>query len=377
MKINLSNFETSDVSLFDVSIVQRDVGGGKTEKEDIDCLEEYPTAKSLIISGLNQECFEYLIKHYGSQFEAISFWKNKSVSDLSPLEDLTNVKFIHFFFNQKATDLWNMERNEKLSGLSIYDFSKLHSVVKVATAPYLNYFSIGNRVWPKMEIESLKPLIHSQITHFGWWGAKILDNDYLCLADSRIKKLDMFIRHFTIDELARLVANIPDLTGEITKPYKECSIIESGEKTTYYLLCKGKRKLIKGKDDDKLKKYLEDYNSLVEKYKIEIVAKENSGLAYDIYSFGISKIFVRVKNNERRVRLENAIIQGKITMDEILNEAEKDVKSGKAMYDVYQDGGTRIYVYEDYTIIKANRLDGNKNVYIVPKDVFWGDFPTE
>ncbi len=163
MKINLSNFETSDVSLFDVSIVQRDVGGGKTEKEDIDCLEEYPTAKSLIISGLNQECFEYLIKHYGSQFEAISFWKNKSVSDLSPLEDLTNVKFIHFFFNQKATDLWNMERNEKLSGLSIYDFSKLHSVVKVATAPYLNYFSIGNRVWPKMEIESLKPLIHSQI----------------------------------------------------------------------------------------------------------------------------------------------------------------------------------------------------------------------
>ena len=25
----------------------------------------------------------------------------------------------------------------------------------------------------------------------------------------------------------------------------------------------------KGKDDDKLKKYLEDYNSLVEKYKIE------------------------------------------------------------------------------------------------------------
>ena len=68
MKINLSNFETSDVSLFDVSIVQRDVGGGKTEKEDIDCLEEYPTAKSLIISGLNQECFEYLIKHYGNEW---------------------------------------------------------------------------------------------------------------------------------------------------------------------------------------------------------------------------------------------------------------------------------------------------------------------
>lgn len=109
----------------------------------------------------------------------------------------------------------------------------------------------------------------------------------------------------------------------------------------------------------------------------KVVTKEKSGLDYDIYSFGISKIFVRVKNNEKRIRLENAILQGKITMDEILNEAENDVKNGKAMYDVYQDGGTRIYVYEDYTIIKANRLDGNKNMYIVPKDVFWGDFPTE
>ena len=34
----------------------------------------------------------------------------------------------------------------------------------------------------------------------------------------------------------------------------------------------------------------------------KIVAKENSGLAYDIYSFGISKIFVRGKNNERNTK---------------------------------------------------------------------------
>lgn len=269
MKINLSNFETSDTSLFDVSIVQKDIGGGETKKEDIDSLAEYPAARSLIISGLNQECFEYLISHYGSQFEAISFWKNKLVSDFSPLEDLMNIKYIYFFFNQRATNLWNMKNNKELIGLSLFDFSKLHSIEEVATAPHLDYFSIGNRVWPTMKIESLKPLTHSQITHFGWWGEKILDNDYLCLADSRIKRLDMSIAHFKIDELARLVANIPDLTGKITEPYKEFAVIENGKKTTYYLLCKGKRKLIKGKDDDKLKKYLEDYNCLVEKYKME------------------------------------------------------------------------------------------------------------
>lgn len=273
MKVNLSNFEESNTSLFDVSIVQREIDGGKTEKEDIDGLAEYPKAKSLMISGLNQESFEYLIERYGNQFEAISFWKNKSVSDLSPLGDLSNLKYLHFFFNQKAANLWNMERNENLRGLSIYDFSKLHSIEEVVTAPHLNYFSIGNRVWSKMEIESLKPLVRSQILHFAWWGENIGDNDYLCLADSHIKRLDMSITRFRIDELARLVAGIPDLKGQITKPYKECSIIKNGEKTTYYLLCKGKRRLIKGKDDDKLKKYLEDYDRFVEKYKNEAVSR--------------------------------------------------------------------------------------------------------
>lgn len=269
MKINQSNFESSDASLFDVSIVQKDIGGGKTTKEDIDRLAEYPTAKSLKISGLNQESFEYLIERYGSQFEAISFWKNKLISDLSPLKDLVNIKYIHYFFNQKSTDLWNMENNKELNGLSIYDFSKLHSIEKVTTAPHLKYFSIGNCVWSKMEIESLKPLTRSQVTHFKWWGKKVLDHDYLCLADSHIKRLDVLITDFRMEELAQLIASIPGLTGKITKPYKEFTVIENGEKTTYYLLCKGKRNLTKGKDDDKLKKYLENFNRLVEKYKME------------------------------------------------------------------------------------------------------------
>ena len=90
MKVNLSNFETADRTLFDVSIIQNEIGGGTTEKERLERIEEFPDAKSLIVSGLNQESFEYLIKRFGNQFEAISFWKNKLISDLSPLSDLSN-----------------------------------------------------------------------------------------------------------------------------------------------------------------------------------------------------------------------------------------------------------------------------------------------
>ena len=96
-----------------------DVGGGTTTKEQIDIVQEYSNAKSLIILGLNQESFEYLIQNYGNQFKAISFWKNKRINDLSP-----------------------------------------YAIIE--------YFSLGNKVWAKMDIESLKPLIQSNVSHFAW-----------------------------------------------------------------------------------------------------------------------------------------------------------------------------------------------------------------
>ena len=101
MKVNLSNFESFKDNLFDLSIVQKDVGGGITSIEEIDIIREYPNAKSLIISGLKQETFEYLIQNYGNQFKAISFWKNKLVTDLSPLGNLKGLEYLHYFWNQR------------------------------------------------------------------------------------------------------------------------------------------------------------------------------------------------------------------------------------------------------------------------------------
>lgn len=104
---------------------------------------------------------------------------------------------------------------------------------------------------------------------FAWDGYKVLDDDYMCLAKSNIKELDMSICRFKMDELARLIASIPDLKGAITQPYKVGSIVWEDKEETYYYLCKGKRSLKKGKDDEKLEKYLADFACLVEKYRAE------------------------------------------------------------------------------------------------------------
>lgn len=270
MKINIDNFECHHDELHDLTIVpiNNDVGGGEITKDEIDIIKEYPDAKSLKISGLNQETFEYLIDNYGTQFEAITFFKNKLVSDLSMLGTLSQLKYVYYFFNQRVTKLWDMSNNTNLIGLAIDDFSKLRTIDEVASAPNLKKFEIGNAIWSKTTIESIKPLMNSTITHFAWWGEKVEDNDFLCLADSKVCELDLNISRFKMEDLAKLVANIPNLRGKATKPYRESSIVDvDGTKTTYYFLCKGKKALIKGEDDAKLEKYLSDFEQIVAQYR--------------------------------------------------------------------------------------------------------------
>ena len=265
--IDINNFTSSRFDNFDINLVQKEVGGGVVTVTQIDkSIKENPNAKSIVISGLKQDTFDYFVHKYGRQFEAISFWKNKLVSDLSSLESLDTVKYINYFFNQKATSLWNMKGNKNLIGLCISDFSKLHDINEVETAPVLEFFSIGDAVWANTEIESLKPITRSVVTHFECY-AGILDNDYKCLANGNLLELDMNPTQFTMEELAEFLSLFPvSLKGTVTKPYVEKGITDvDGNYTKYYFLCKNKKRCIEGKDDERFARYLKEFDELLNK----------------------------------------------------------------------------------------------------------------
>lgn len=267
--ITLENFYRGTPELYDIDLLQMEVGGGETTYEEIESIAQFPNAKSIIISGLRQETFEYFIDNFGDQFEAISFWKNKAVKDLSSLAKLENIKYISYFYNQKASDLWDMSGNKQLTGLSIMDFSKLKSISKIETSKSLKYFRLGNEVFDKMEIDSLKPLKNTNITHFEWLGKKVLDGDLKCLAEGNIRVLDMNPTRFTMMELAELLSCFPStLEGSITKPYVTGGVVSREGKTVYYHLCKGKKKCEKGVDDERFAKYLEEFSTLLESYRV-------------------------------------------------------------------------------------------------------------
>lgn len=262
--VTMDNFDSSSFDIYDINLVQKEVDGGVVSYDQIDSIRDFPDSKSIIISGLKQDTFEYFINTYGKQFQSITFWKNKGVLDLSALSLLSDIEYISYFFNQKASKLWDMTNNKKLVGLSLTDFSKLHSLAGIEKAGNLEYFDIGNRVEARMEIESFKPIVNTNIKHFSWSGKKVQDNDFGCLVHSKIEELDIGPTQFTLLELAQLLALFPEtLKGTITKPYIKGGIKDKDGYTEYFFLCKRKKTCVKGRDDERFESYLNEFESLL------------------------------------------------------------------------------------------------------------------
>ena len=83
---------------------------------------------------------------------------------------------------------------------------------------------------------------------------------------------------------------------------------------------------------------------------------------YDIYYYGLDSVIVKI--NDEEIDLKKALVNEKITMKEIIEQAESDEKNGVIKSEMYKDGGSMEYYYDNYTIIKCNSLDGNRDVYI-------------
>ncbi len=97
---------------------------------------------------------------------------------------------------------------------------------------------------------------------------------------------------------------------------------------------------------------------------------------YSIFAYD-GQVNILIDGEETSLR--NALLDNKITMEEIIEKAKKDIPEaisyddgGSTEYH-YKDGGTTEYHNSNYTIIKLNRLDGNKDIYIGPTDLKLND----
>ena len=87
---------------------------------------------------------------------------------------------------------------------------------------------------------------------------------------------------------------------------------------------------------------------------------------YNLYYYGLDEVNVKVNN--KTLSLEKALKDGKITLAGIIKKANKDLNTKVITGNLYKDGGSMIYWYKDYTVLKYHTLDRNRDVYIgIPK----------
>lgn len=94
-----------------------------------------------------------------------------------------------------------------------------------------------------------------------------------------------------------------------------------------------------------------------EKIHTIINKDETDKYDYNIYEYDGN---VSITVDGKYYSLRDALLNNKITMNEIISKANKDIKDAI----VYKDGGSIEYHYPNYTIIKMHKEDGNRDVYI-------------
>lgn len=99
----------------------------------------------------------------------------------------------------------------------------------------------------------------------------------------------------------------------------------------------------------------------------KIIGPESSviPMEYAVYTVGGDVEFTI--EDDMVYDFEKALKEKVITVEQILEQAKMDDKYGICKEEMYSDGGTLVYLYDDYTIIKYNTLDGNEDFVIGPK----------
>lgn len=255
-----------------LELVQPQIGGGKFDPGQLSKIEARPAATALRISGLDQATFECLVSRYGRQFTAIEFWKCPRIEDLTPLEDLSGVRMVSFYWNQRATRLWNLARTPHLAALRVEDFSRFHRLDDLVAGHALEELVLGDAVWSKTTFETLEPLASlTGLLKLSLLPKRIDDGRIQPLGSlTNLESLRIPFNLFTTEQIAWLRARLPETVESealnavltLTTPF------EDDDKLRDVLLI-GKRKPWLNSDLDaaRIRKHIVRFEEMVTRFR--------------------------------------------------------------------------------------------------------------
>ena len=100
---------------------------------------------------------------------------------------------------------------------------------------------------------------------------------------------------------------------------------------------------------------------------LTLLTEHNEELGCAIYYYGLDEMNATVEG--QTMSLQHALAVGTVSADYWLSQAQMDASSGKCELELYDDGGSKLYRYDDYALLKMNTLDGDRTLYIGSPDL--------
>lgn len=111
-------------------------------------------------------------------------------------------------------------------------------------------------------------------------------------------------------------------------------------------------------------------NTVNEKIKKIIDADKTELFDYNVYEYNCD---INIDVDGEEMSLKEALLKYPNLANEIIAQANYDLSKEKIKGDMYKDGGSMIYYYNDYTIIKMHTIGGNRDIYIGTTDMTMQD----
>ncbi|WP_278236341.1 hypothetical protein [Isoptericola sp. AK164] len=255
-----------------VDLVQPEINGGKCDAKQFSVIDQNPEADTLRVSGLGQRDLERLVTDHGHRFTAIEFWKCPGLEDLTPLEDLPDLRVVSFFWNQRTTRLWNLARTPHLRALRLEDFRRLHHLDDLRGGRALRELHLGDAIFPESTFATLEPLADLTSLRSLTLQPKRVDDDRVQPLGSLIglDKLCVPANLFTTEQFAWLRSRLPAaLESRALAPLRHLDEPMGRDGKTIDVLLTGRRKpgLNSELDAARIRRHVEKFSAMVAAFK--------------------------------------------------------------------------------------------------------------
>lgn len=220
--------------------------------------------KKIWLDNVNQKQVNSILKDISSNLEEIYISGSPSISDFSFLENFSNLRKVTIWWNNKATQLWDLSKTPQITCLALLDVNRMTDISLLKHAKSLKYLQL---ISEKGIVSSVEPIQHL--------SSLVALKLFVSVADKEIRPIIQAVNLkyfscgfdcFDTDSYAMFEAQRPDVFVDfyngVSKDLKEASQCKDGiilfaGKGQGFCECSNKHKY-----DKKVAKYL----ALKEKY---------------------------------------------------------------------------------------------------------------